>query len=101
MLSFGAEGTDVAWAVVDEAVADHFVLAFEAFAAFGAGAACDWAVVRAVLAVDVLVRAGSARLVDWLRICIRFALYNGLLQKILRLESASSAVRNIALVRSK
>lgn len=60
MLPLRAEGTDVAGAVVHEPVADHLVLALEAFAAFGAGAACYGAVVWTVLAVDVLVRATKA-----------------------------------------
>lgn len=34
VLPLWTERTDIAWAVVDEAVADHFVFAFEAFAAF-------------------------------------------------------------------
>lgn len=53
MLTIWAEGTYVARAVVYQAVADHFVLAFEAFAAFAAGTFFDRAVVRAALAVDV------------------------------------------------
>ena len=42
-----AEGADVAWRLVSETVADHLVLAFEAFAALGAGTICHWTVVRA------------------------------------------------------
>lgn len=60
MLPLRAERADVARAVVHEPVADHLVLALEAFAAFGAGTACYGAVVWTVLAVDVLVRAGKA-----------------------------------------
>lgn len=56
VLALGAEGTHVARTVVHEAVADHFILALEAFAALGALAALDGAVVRAHGAVDVAVR---------------------------------------------
>lgn len=54
-----AKGADVARRVVHEAVADHFVLALEALAALGAGAALDGAVVRPALRVDVGVRAAA------------------------------------------
>lgn len=67
MLPLRAEGTDVARAIVDEPVADHLVLALEAFAAFGARTACYGAVVWTVLAVDVLVRAGKAVVSDIVR----------------------------------
>ena len=53
----GAERADVAWGFVHEAVADHLVFALEAFAAGGARAALDWAVVRAGLGVDVCMGA--------------------------------------------
>ena len=59
MLAFRAERADVAWAVVHQAVADHLVLALEAFAALGARAACDWAVVWSTLAVHIFVGAGG------------------------------------------
>ena len=58
MFPIGTEGADVARAVVHEAVADHFVLALEALAAFGARAARHGAVVRAGGGVDVCVGAG-------------------------------------------
>jgi hypothetical protein len=49
--------TDIAGRLMHEAVADHFVLALEAFAAFGADTAGDGAVVWAVLEVHVCVGA--------------------------------------------
>lgn len=67
MLALRAERADVARAVVHEAVADHLVLALEALAALGARAAGDGAVVRAALAVDVLVRAARAAVSQRLR----------------------------------
>jgi hypothetical protein len=51
------EGTDVAWGVVDEAVAHHFIFALEAFSAKGARTAVYGTEVRAVLGVDVCVGA--------------------------------------------
>ena len=59
MFAFRAERANIAWTVVHQAVADHLVLAFESFAAFGARAACDWAVVWSTLAVHVFVRASD------------------------------------------
>lgn len=59
MLAFWAERADVARTVVHQAMADHLILAFETFAAFGARAACDWAVVRSTLAVHILVGASE------------------------------------------
>jgi hypothetical protein len=38
VLAVGTEGTDVAGGIVNQPVPDHFVFAFEAFAAFAAGA---------------------------------------------------------------
>jgi hypothetical protein len=49
--------THIAGGIVDEAVADHFVFALKALAAFGARAAVDGTVVRPVLGVDVCVGA--------------------------------------------
>lgn len=85
MLALWAEGTDVAWALMDQAVSDHLVLSkkqsvsessceyscydkqvgacartylsLEALPAFTARTTFYWAIVRATLAVDVLVRA--------------------------------------------
>ena len=62
MLAFRAERADIARTVVHQAVANHLVLAFESFAAFGARAACNWTVVRSALAVHVLVRASEGLL---------------------------------------
>jgi hypothetical protein len=59
VLSVGTKRTHIPGARVHEAVADHFVFALEAFAAFGTGAAGDGAVVRARLGVHVGVGAGS------------------------------------------
>lgn len=59
MLAVRTERAYVAGRVVDEAVTYHLVLALEAFAAFGAWASRNRAVVRSVLGVDVRVRAGS------------------------------------------
>lgn len=59
-----AKGADVAGGLVHETVADHFVFALEAFAAFAAGAFLDRAVVGAVLGVDVGVGAVGTGLVD-------------------------------------
>ena len=59
MFAFRAKRADIAWAIVHQAVANHLVLAFESLAAFGARAACNWAVVRSTLAVHVLVRASE------------------------------------------
>ena len=59
MLTFRAERADIAWAVMHQAMADHLVLALEAFAAFGARAARNWAVVWSTLAVHILVGASE------------------------------------------
>jgi hypothetical protein len=59
MFAFRAERTDIAWTVVHQAVANHLVLAFESFAAFGARAACDWAVMWSTLAVHIFVRTSD------------------------------------------
>lgn len=61
VLAFGAEGTDVAWGLVNEAVADHFVFALEAAAAWSSRTAGDAAEVGADFGVDVLVGAVDVR----------------------------------------
>jgi hypothetical protein len=43
------EGTDVAWGVVNEAMAHHFIFALESFSAGCAWTALYWAEMRAVL----------------------------------------------------
>jgi hypothetical protein len=50
---------------VHQAMAYHLVFAFESLAAFGARAACNWAVVWSTLAVHVLVGAGEHILADY------------------------------------
>jgi hypothetical protein len=57
MLALWTEGTYVAWAVVHQTMANHFVLALEAFTTFRAWAAGDGTVVWPTLAVDVFVGA--------------------------------------------
>ena len=74
VLAFWAEWADIAWAVVHQAMADHLVLAFESFAAFGARAACNWAVMRSTLAVHVFVGTSEHLLVGQYKFgkrCIR------------------------------
>jgi hypothetical protein len=63
VLAFRAERADIAWTIVYQAMADHLVLALESFAAFGARAACNWAVVWSTLTVHVLVGASKYLLV--------------------------------------
>lgn len=57
MLLVWTEGTDVAWGVVYEAMAHHFILALEAFPAECARTALYWAEVWAILGVHVCMRA--------------------------------------------
>jgi hypothetical protein len=59
MLAFWTERTDIAWAIVHQAMANHFVFALEPFAALRASAARDRAVVWPTLAVYVLMRAAN------------------------------------------
>lgn len=56
--------THVAGRLMHKAMANHFVFALEAFAAFATGAFLDRTVVGAVLGVDIGVGAGCA--IDWL-----------------------------------
>lgn len=62
VLAFWAEWADIARAVVHQAMADHLVLAFESFAALGARATCDWAVVWSTLTVHIFVGASGGLL---------------------------------------
>lgn len=62
MLALRAERADIARTVVHQAMADHLVLAFESFAALGARAACNWAVVRSTLTVHIFVGASEGLL---------------------------------------
>lgn len=55
VLPLWTKWTDIARAVMYQAVADHLVLALEPFAAFGAGAARNRTIVWATLAVDIFV----------------------------------------------
>lgn len=57
VISLWTEWTDVARRIVDQAMANHFILPLEAFATFATTTARDRAVVRAGLAVDIGVRA--------------------------------------------
>lgn len=54
-----AEGAHIPGSIVGQAVADHLVLAFEALAAFAAGAAGDGAIVGSVWGVGCGVRAAE------------------------------------------
>jgi hypothetical protein len=72
MLSFWTERTNIAWAIVHQAVTNHFILALEPFAALGAGAACDRTVVWTALAVNVLMRAAKDMLAGEIRHCKQF-----------------------------
>lgn len=55
MLAFGTEWTDISWAVVNQTMADHLILALETFPAFRSGASRYGTIMRPTLAVDVLV----------------------------------------------
>ena len=96
----GAERADVAWGFVHEAVADHLVFALEAFAAGGAGAALDWAVVRAGLGVDVCMGAGgelvSVGAFDWVGKGKGFIFGGNELEQVLRLEGCGGTAGVIA-----
>jgi hypothetical protein len=67
-----------------EAMADHFVFALEALAAFGARAALDRAVVWSILAVHICVGTRQTRLVSRLTKMRQLGGYS--LQQILRLK---------------
>lgn len=53
MLSLRTERTYVAWRLVDQAVAYHFVLPLEAFATFGTITSLHGTVVRSTLGMNV------------------------------------------------
>jgi hypothetical protein len=95
VLAFWTKRTNIARAVMHQAVANHFVFSLKPFAALRAGTACDRTVVRPTLAVDVLVRAVNDKLAG------RSGIANNsmsLLEQILRLKSASSAIWDVALI---
>jgi hypothetical protein len=59
VFSIWAERTHIARRLMHKAMAYHFVFAFEAFSAFGAWTAGDWAVVGSILRVDIRMRTVS------------------------------------------
>jgi hypothetical protein len=82
-----------------EAVAYHFIFALEAFTAFGAWTAGDWAIVRSILRVHVCVRA-SRLISKFVWILLLLEVCNNSLQQILRLERKRIASRIVASERS-
>jgi hypothetical protein len=101
VFSVWTEWTHIARRLMHEAVAYHFVFAFEAFSAFGTGTASDWAVVRPVLRVDVCVRTMPLISNFCLGHClVSFELSKNLLQQILRLKRKCIATRIITPKRS-
>lgn len=58
MLPVGTERTNVAWRVMDQAVAYHFILSLKPFAAFTSRAIFHGTVMWSVLRVDLRMRAG-------------------------------------------
>ena len=59
MFSVRTERADEPWAVVHQPVPNHLVLALEAFSAFASGTAGDRAIVRSILAVNILMGTGG------------------------------------------
>lgn len=57
MLSFRTKGTDIAWRLMHQAMAYHFVLPLESFASFGPRTRLHGAIVWSVLTVYVRMRA--------------------------------------------
>lgn len=94
VFSFRTVRADVARAFVNKAMANHLVLALESFATFRARAACDRAIVRSALAVDILVRAVQRLACSWQH----FVDVLHVLQQVLCLESPGSTIWHVTLV---
>ncbi len=58
MFAIRTEWTDIAWRIMHQTVANHFILPFEPSATLGSRATLDRTVMWPVLRVDIRMRAG-------------------------------------------